>query len=80
MLADRQLDDRRLEKFKTNLCSLTRRERQVFDLVILGRPSKSIARTLGIALRTVEVYRVKIRIKLDCSTHEFVVLATRAGL
>lgn len=43
---------------------LTPRERQVFNHVIHGDQSKTIAHLLGIALGTVEIHRANIRRKL----------------
>jgi two-component system response regulator DctR len=42
------------------LATLTAREREVLDLVIEGHYNKVIADRLGIAMRTVEVYRARI--------------------
>jgi two-component system response regulator DctR len=50
--AARSLDER--------LAALTEREREVLDLVIEGHYNKVIADRLGIAMRTVEVYRARI--------------------
>lgn len=46
------------------LASLTARERQVLDGLVLGRPNKQIAFDLGIATRTVEVHRANLMGKL----------------
>jgi two-component system, LuxR family, response regulator FixJ len=37
--------------------TLSRRERQVINALVAGRPSKLIAFELGISVRTVEVHR-----------------------
>jgi two-component system response regulator DctR len=42
------------------LASLTAREREVLDLIIEGHYNKVIADRLGIAVRTVEVYRARV--------------------
>jgi two-component system CheB/CheR fusion protein len=39
---------------------LTRREREILDLVLAGHPSKNIAADLGISQRTVETHRASI--------------------
>jgi two-component system response regulator FixJ len=44
---------------------LTRREREVFELVAAGEPNKVIARKLGISFRTVELHRAHIIEKLQ---------------
>jgi len=43
---------------------LTRREAEVFDLVLLGKSNKECAEMLGISSRTVEVFRRRLMIKL----------------
>jgi len=42
------------------LASLTRRQRQIMELVLVGHPSKNIAADLGISQRTVESHRAAI--------------------
>ncbi len=46
------------------LASLTAREREVLDLIVEGLYNKVIADRLGIAMRTVEVYRARIFAKM----------------
>jgi Bacterial regulatory proteins, luxR family len=41
------------------IATLSRRERQVFNALVAGRPSKIIAFELGISVRTVEVRRAR---------------------
>lgn len=43
-----------------HLASLTKRQRQIMDLVLAGHPSKNIAADLGISQRTVENHRASI--------------------
>ncbi|MFC6583785.1 response regulator transcription factor [Sulfitobacter aestuariivivens] len=43
---------------------LTKREREVFELVVLGETNKTIGRELEISPRTVDVHRKKLREKL----------------
>jgi two-component system, LuxR family, response regulator FixJ len=43
---------------------LTRRERQVLDLVVSGRFNKTIADVLGISTKTVELHRASVMVKL----------------
>jgi GAF domain-containing protein len=45
---------------------LTRRQQQIFDLLVHGIPTKEIARRLEISPRTVEVHRSTILHRLDC--------------
>jgi two-component system response regulator FixJ len=46
------------------LATLSERERQVLDGVVVGHPNKVIARELGISPRTVEIYRAKLMTKM----------------
>jgi DNA-binding NarL/FixJ family response regulator len=61
--------------------SLSRREREIFALVVQGRASTEIARLLSISLKTVETHRSHINRKLGVhSGAELVRLAAVAGL
>jgi len=63
------------------LDDLSRREREVFDLVVDGKRSADIAARLGISTRTVCVHRANIHRKLDAhSAVELVRAAAKAGL
>jgi FixJ family two-component response regulator len=55
-------------EFAARLAALSEREGQVLDLVVAGQPSKSIARTLGISFRTVELHRNHIFEKLSVAS------------
>ena len=46
--------------------TLTRREREVLQLVAEGKASKEVANILGISVRTAETHRAHIMQKLDC--------------
>jgi two-component system CheB/CheR fusion protein len=48
------------ESAANHVAALTRRERQIMDLVLAGHPSKNIAADLGISQRTVENHRASI--------------------
>ncbi len=50
------------------LASLSRRERQVLDLVVEGKASKEIARDLGISIHTVDNHRAHIMAKMDADS------------
>jgi DNA-binding NarL/FixJ family response regulator len=56
-------DDRRA----TVLDVLSRRERQVFNLLVRGFRNRDVAGELGISLKTVETHRLHINRKLACS-------------
>jgi FixJ family two-component response regulator len=59
--------------------TLTQREREVMDLVVLGRKNKQIADALGISVKTVEAHRAKTMEKMDVSSVAELVKATLSG-
>ena len=61
------------------LARLTPREREVMDLVIVGRHNKEIAEALGISVRTVEVHKARIMTKLDVDGVSGLVRLSLAG-
>jgi FixJ family two-component response regulator len=64
------------DAFDRRTATLSAREREVMDLVVAGQASKSIAHTLGISHRTVELHRHHIFHKLGVqSVAELVRLA-----
>jgi FixJ family two-component response regulator len=80
ILEDARLRQKRAqrERAQARLQSLTPREHQVMDLVILGRSNKEIARELEISPKTVEVHRSHVMAKMDAhSLAELVVIAER---
>lgn len=50
------------------LATLSAREREVLDLILLGKMNKVIADRLGISMRTVEVHRAHIFDKMNVKT------------
>jgi RNA polymerase sigma factor (sigma-70 family) len=46
------------------LDQLTQREREVLDLIIVGKLNKQIADVLGISIKTVEVHRARVMEKM----------------
>lgn len=51
-------------EIKARLDSLTERERQVLELLAIGRPNKLIAYELDISPRTVEIHRARVMEKM----------------
>jgi FixJ family two-component response regulator len=47
---------------------LTQREREVLDLIILGKLNKQIADVLGISIKTVEVHRARVMEKMGANS------------
>lgn len=60
---------------KQKLTLLTPREREVLDLLKVGKPTSTIAKTLGISQKTVQVHRTRILEKLQIDTIPAVVSA-----
>ena len=65
--------------FQARIGALTERERQVMDLLLLGKANKVIAYDLGISQKTVDFHRGNVLSKLDVSSVvDLVRLAHRA--
>ncbi|MFG1464915.1 response regulator FixJ [Xanthobacter sp. DSM 24535] len=63
------------------IAALSQRERQVLELLLVGRANKVIAHDLGISPRTVEVYRANVMTKMKAaSLSELVRMALLAGI
>jgi len=52
------------ERIRTHLESLTPREREVLDLMILGKQNKAIGQDLGVSPRTIEIHRGRVMEKM----------------
>ncbi len=69
-----------MDRLSALVATLTPRERQVFELIILGKTNKHIARELGSTERTVKAHRQKVMEKTRVqSLAELVSLAERIG-
>ena len=65
----------------SRVSGLTQREREVFQLLALGKSNKDVARELAISLATAKKHRENLQRKLEChSTAELARLAIREGL
>lgn len=70
-----------LESHRARLDILTPRERQVFELVIRGKPNKQIAHELGATVRTIKAHRQKVTEKMGVkSVAQLVSIAERLGV
>jgi DNA-binding NarL/FixJ family response regulator len=66
---------------KTRLAALTQREREVFQLLAVGKSNKEVATALGVRLGTAKKHRENLQRKLACSSAaELACLAIREGL
>ncbi|MEO8523439.1 MAG: response regulator [Caldimonas sp.] len=54
--------------YARRLATLTVREREVLELMIVGKTSKMIARDLGGSFRTVEVHRTRVMAKMAAAS------------
>ena len=52
-------------RIRTHLETLTPREREVLDLMTVGKQNKSIAQDLGVSPRTVEIHRARVMEKMS---------------
>jgi FixJ family two-component response regulator len=64
----RRQEARQLAGLKERLQSLTRREREIFELVTIGRQSKVIAADLKLSVMTVKVHRSHIMRKMGAKS------------
>ena len=65
----------------SRVSTLTPREREVFQLLALGKANKEVARDLSMSLGTAKKHRENLQRKLDChSAAELARLAIREGL
>lgn len=66
--AQAQSDQERHQEAKEKIGRLTRRERQVMEMLVQGHQNRLIADKLGISPRTVEIHRAHVMEKLEASS------------
>jgi two-component system, LuxR family, response regulator FixJ len=59
------------------IATLTGREKDVLDRLVLGESNKLVGRNLGISARTVEIHRANIQRKLNCHSLSDVIRVAR---
>lgn len=63
-----QRENGRQAEIRDRLATLSAREREVLDHLVIGRPNKVIAHELGISARTVEIYRANVMTKMQAAS------------
>ena len=69
-----------LEAIRARLSTLTARQRQVFEIIVRGKPNKFAARELGCSERTIKAHRQVVMEKMQVqSVAQLATLAERLG-
>lgn len=65
---DKRESHARIEEWRRRLDTLTPRENEVLELVVVGASNKQISSELGISLKTVEAHRARVMDKLQADS------------
>ncbi|MEW6271707.1 MAG: response regulator [Thermodesulfobacteriota bacterium] len=65
---DRRRDGEERAHMQARLATLSPREREVMDLLVVGKANKEVAEHLGLSTRTVEGHRARLMEKLGCES------------
>ena len=73
---DKRESHARIEEWRRRLDTLTPRENEVLELVVVGASNKQISSELGVSLKTVEAHRARVMDKLQADSLSHLVRMT----